>query len=53
MEPRPAMQKELKTEEKKLSDDVSALTKKAKYLEKQFNESQSQLRDIFQGAPSS
>jgi len=51
MEPRPAMQKELKSSEKELSDDIATLNKKAKYLEKQFNESQSQLRDIFQGAP--
>ncbi|CAL1694334.1 unnamed protein product [Somion occarium] len=49
--PRPELQKGLKEEEKELSDDVSTLQKKAKYLEKQFNDAQGQLRDIFQHGP--
>lgn len=32
--------------EKTLGDDLDTLGKKAKYLEKQFNEANSQLRDI-------
>ncbi|GBE77517.1 Prefoldin [Sparassis latifolia] len=51
MVPRPTMEKELKTEEKELADDLNNLAKKAKYLEKQFNDAQGQLRDIFQNAP--
>ncbi|KAE9409270.1 Prefoldin [Gymnopus androsaceus JB14] len=51
MVPRKEMEKELKTQEKELSDDISSLNKKTKYLEKQFNESQAQLRDIFHHAP--
>ncbi|PCH34094.1 Prefoldin [Wolfiporia cocos MD-104 SS10] len=46
MNPRPQMEKELKAEEKELTDDINSLTKKAKYLEKQFNDAQGQLRDI-------
>ncbi|KAH8099715.1 Prefoldin [Cristinia sonorae] len=53
MVPRPTMQKDLKSEEKELTDDINTLTKKSKYLEKQFNDSQAQLRDIFQSAPRS
>ncbi|KAI0081163.1 Prefoldin [Panus rudis PR-1116 ss-1] len=49
--PRPTLQKELKDQEKELGDDLATLNKKAKYLEKQFNDSQAQLRDIFHGAP--
>ncbi|KAI0931408.1 hypothetical protein AcW1_001185 [Taiwanofungus camphoratus] len=48
MVPRPTMEKELKTEEKELTDDINNLNKKSKYLEKQFNDAQGQLRDIFQ-----
>ncbi|WVF68319.1 hypothetical protein IAT40_003084 [Kwoniella sp. CBS 6097] len=35
------------TQEKSLSEEVSNLTKKAKYLEKQFEEANGQLKDIF------
>ncbi|KAF4573397.1 prefoldin subunit beta family protein [Pleurotus pulmonarius] len=51
MVPRPEMEKDLKTQEKELSEDINNLTKKAKYLEKQFNDAQTQLRDIFHHAP--
>ncbi|TCD65477.1 hypothetical protein EIP91_002595 [Steccherinum ochraceum] len=51
MVPRPTMQKELRDNEKELTDDINTLTKKSKYLEKQFNDAQAQLRDIFQSAP--
>jgi prefoldin subunit 1 len=63
--PRPTMEKDLKMEEKGLSDELDSLNKKvgscssrrskhrvsrvrlqSKYLEKQFNDAQSQLRDI-------
>ncbi|CCM03668.1 uncharacterized protein FIBRA_05812 [Fibroporia radiculosa] len=46
MVPRPTMEKELKVEEKELTDDITNLMKKSKYLEKQFDEAQGQLRDI-------
>ncbi|OBZ78637.1 putative prefoldin subunit 1 [Grifola frondosa] len=36
---------------KDLTDDINNLNKKAKYLEKQFNDAQGQLRDIFQSVP--
>ncbi|KAJ3536982.1 hypothetical protein NM688_g6758 [Phlebia brevispora] len=49
--PRPAMEKDLKSEEKDITDDINSLTKKSKYLEKQFNDAQGQLRDIFNSAP--
>ncbi|KAH9837327.1 Prefoldin [Rhodofomes roseus] len=52
MTPRPQMEKELKGEEKELTDDINNLQKKGKYLEKQFNDAQAQLRDIFHNAPS-
>ncbi|KAF7347493.1 Prefoldin [Mycena venus] len=51
MVPRKEMEKELKDQEKELADDISNLTKKSKYLEKQFNDAQAQLRDIFHHAP--
>ena len=65
--PRPVMDKDLKAEEKELTDDINSLVKKvrdrpvvvaivlsqencsilqSKYLEKQFNEAQAQVRDI-------
>jgi len=50
MEPKPAMEKELKAQEKELADEASALGKKVKYLEKQYLESQAQLRSIFPNA---
>ncbi|TFK42021.1 Prefoldin [Crucibulum laeve] len=50
MVPRTTMEADLKTQEKELSDDITNLNKKSKYLEKQFNEAQSQLRDIFHRA---
>ncbi|EPQ60120.1 Prefoldin [Gloeophyllum trabeum ATCC 11539] len=53
MVPRPEMEKDLKSQEKELTDDVNGLNKKMKYLEKQFNDAQSQLRDIFNSAPRS
>lgn len=62
MVPRPAMEKDLKKEERELTDDINNLNKKvrgcasalekyetflqSKYLEKQFNDAQGQLRDI-------
>ncbi|KIJ56864.1 hypothetical protein M422DRAFT_23000 [Sphaerobolus stellatus SS14] len=46
--PRTTMDKDLQNQEKSIADELSALTKKTKYLEKQFNDSQAQLRDIFQ-----
>ncbi|KAF8203884.1 Prefoldin [Pholiota molesta] len=49
--PRGLMEDELKAQEKELSDDITSLNKKSKYLEKQFNDAQSQLRDIFHHAP--
>ncbi|KIP11761.1 hypothetical protein PHLGIDRAFT_21477 [Phlebiopsis gigantea 11061_1 CR5-6] len=49
--PRPEMDKDLKSEEKELTDDIKSLTTKSKYLEKQFNDAQAQLRDIFHNAP--
>ncbi|EKM61430.1 uncharacterized protein PHACADRAFT_248030 [Phanerochaete carnosa HHB-10118-sp] len=49
--PRPVMDKDLKAEEKELADDINNLTKKNKYLEKQFNDAQAQMRDIFNSAP--
>jgi len=49
--PRSTMEAELKAQEKELSDDLTSLNKKSKYLEKQFNDAQSQLRDIFHHAP--
>ncbi|EMD42319.1 hypothetical protein CERSUDRAFT_110837 [Gelatoporia subvermispora B] len=47
MAPRPSLESELKAEEKELTDDINNLVKKSKYLEKQFNDAQNQLRDIF------
>ncbi|KAH9486435.1 putative prefoldin subunit 1 [Psilocybe cubensis] len=49
--PRDVMEGELKAQEKELSDDITSLNKKSKYLEKQFNDAQAQLRDIFHHAP--
>ncbi|KAG5350505.1 hypothetical protein C0989_010754 [Termitomyces sp. Mn162] len=51
--PRKTMESELKAQEKELADDIANLNKKfqSKYLEKQLNDAQSQLRDIFHHAP--
>ena len=63
MVPRTTMEKDLKNQEKSLTDDINSLNKKVsflirsemssglnrtqvKFLEKQFNDAQSQLRDI-------
>ncbi|KAH7886237.1 Prefoldin [Phlebopus sp. FC_14] len=53
MVPQRTMQQELKTQEKELTDDINNLNKKSKYLEKQFNNAQAQLRDIFHHSPKS
>jgi len=50
--PRGTIAKELKGEEKGLSDDLAALHKKSKFLEKQHQDANSQLRDIFHSAES-
>lgn len=44
--PRRTMENELKTSEREAAEELSNLTKKAKYLEKTLNEAQSQLKDI-------
>ncbi|PPQ99528.1 hypothetical protein CVT24_005318 [Panaeolus cyanescens] len=49
--PRDVMEEDLKKQEKELTDDINSLNKKSKYLEKQFNDAQNQLRDIFHHAP--
>ncbi|WRT69863.1 uncharacterized protein IL334_006854 [Kwoniella shivajii] len=46
-QPRTEIDIEHSTLEKSLNEEVSNLTKKAKYLEKQFDEANSQLKDIF------
>lgn len=46
MRERDALDNENSKLEKTLGDDLESLAKKAKYLEKQFNEANSQLRDI-------
>ncbi|KAF9447036.1 Prefoldin [Macrolepiota fuliginosa MF-IS2] len=51
MEPHKTMVNDLKSQEKELTDDINSLNKKAKFLEKQFNDAQAQLRDIFHHAP--
>ncbi|KAH9996534.1 Prefoldin [Russula vinacea] len=54
MVPRSTMEKDLRNQEKALTDDINSLAKsgsQVKYLEKQFNDAQSQLRDIFNSAP--
>ncbi|KAJ8084759.1 hypothetical protein PM082_003536 [Marasmius tenuissimus] len=51
MIPRKEMEQDLKNQEKEITEDISSLNKKSKYLEKQFNEAQAQLRDIFHHAP--
>lgn len=51
MVPQKTMEQELKAQEKELTDEVNSLNKKSKYLEKQFNDAQARLRDIFHHAP--
>ena len=51
-EPRSTIENSLKHQEKGLTDDINNLAKKLKYHEKQFNDSQAQLRDIFHAAES-
>ncbi|KIK97678.1 hypothetical protein PAXRUDRAFT_31649 [Paxillus rubicundulus Ve08.2h10] len=51
MVPPKVMEQELKGQEKELTDDINNLNKKSKYLEKQFNDAQGQLRDIFHHSP--
>ncbi|OWZ52848.1 prefoldin subunit 1 [Cryptococcus neoformans var. grubii Br795] len=45
-QPRQEINKENAEQEKQLAEDVQNLSKKAKYLEKQFDEANSQLKDI-------
>ncbi|KAF9786676.1 Prefoldin [Thelephora terrestris] len=47
MVPRATMEADLKRQQKELTDDINNLNKKTKFLEKQFNDAQAQLRDIF------
>jgi len=49
--PQKAMEQQLKSQEKELTDDINNLNKKSKFLEKQFNDAQAQLRDIFHHSP--
>ncbi|KAB5592058.1 hypothetical protein CTheo_4510 [Ceratobasidium theobromae] len=51
-EPRSTIENNLKNQEKELTSDINNLAKKLKYHEKQFNDSQAQLRDIFHAADS-
>lgn len=51
MVPQKTMEQELEAQEKELTDEVNSLNKKSKYLEKQFNDAQARLRDIFHHAP--
>lgn len=44
--PRATMEKQLKSQEKESIEEINVLQKKVKYLEKQFADSQNQLRDI-------
>lgn len=46
-QPRAAITAEQTAQDKALNEDLSNLNKKAKYLEKQFDEANGQLRDIF------
>ncbi|KAG9102888.1 hypothetical protein FRC06_000882 [Ceratobasidium sp. 370] len=45
-EPRSRIETNLKNQEKELTNDITNLGKKLKYHEKQYNDSQAQLRDI-------
>ncbi|WWD20436.1 hypothetical protein CI109_104912 [Kwoniella shandongensis] len=46
-QPREEINREHSTLDKSLTEEISNLTKKAKYLEKQFDEANGQLKDIF------
>ncbi|ORY34589.1 Prefoldin [Naematelia encephala] len=46
-QPRATVESEHKKQDKALTDELTNLSKKAKYLEKQFDEANSQLKDIF------
>ncbi|KAJ9110577.1 hypothetical protein QFC20_002906 [Naganishia adeliensis] len=47
MQPRESISAEHTAQQKAVADDLTSLSKKAKYLEKQLNDAQSQLKDIF------
>ncbi|CAE6424471.1 unnamed protein product [Rhizoctonia solani] len=49
-EPRSTIDNSLKDQEKELTNDINNLAKKIKYHEKQLNDSQAQMRDIFHAA---
>ncbi|KAG9123032.1 hypothetical protein FRC07_000334 [Ceratobasidium sp. 392] len=49
-EPRSRIETNLKNQEKELTNDIANLGKKLKYHEKQYNDSQAQLQDIFHAA---
>ncbi|KAJ1302794.1 hypothetical protein OPQ81_003101 [Rhizoctonia solani] len=51
-EPRSTIENSLKNQEKELTNDINNLAKKIKYHEKQLNDSQAQMRDIFHAAES-
>lgn len=46
MVPRQQMDADLRAQEKELAEAISNISKKEKFLEKQFNDAQNQLRDI-------
>ncbi|KAF8323966.1 hypothetical protein DL93DRAFT_2104364 [Clavulina sp. PMI_390] len=50
--PRNTMENDLKQEEKDMADEMAALNKKIKFLDKQYQEANAQLRDIFHNADS-
>ncbi|CED82224.1 Prefoldin beta-like [Phaffia rhodozyma] len=47
LQPRSTLEEAHSTEEAALSDEITNLTKKAKYLQKQFDDANSQMKDIF------
>ncbi|CAE6446454.1 unnamed protein product [Rhizoctonia solani] len=51
-EPRSTIENSLKSQEKELTNDINNLAKKLKYHEKQLNDSQAQMRDIFHASES-
>ncbi|KAH7107686.1 Prefoldin [Auriculariales sp. MPI-PUGE-AT-0066] len=50
MVPRGEMESDLRSQDKELGDTITSLGKKSKFLEKQFNDAQNQMRDIFNSA---